>query len=789
MPTTQYIQLTIGGRLFDVPTSDDLPVTIDFQMEDEDNFEQKKGATAFDIVVPATLDNSEAMNTFFNPMSEDLSPDNFLKDVQPFSMVAGGNEFMVGKAILKRARKTNVPKDMEVDLYARNGDWAIENSELTLHDVVTDQTHIFDLSTATVPGVIDTSWNYDGSTEGEEFVYAPARYRNTFSESDTDIPLAGLKPAFFKYWLLYRGFKMAGYKVVSNFLDSEYFRRQVMPWTWGSFLYIDSPELDVLKFKAKLRTGICHFNISTNGTFTHPMDSGDNFYIDNETTDGAFDNAGTYDYLSGTFMRFTYLPSLHAQFGDLQFIMRFYSQMSYTVTYGSDLTIDILWALNGTLVQLTNLLTVSAGPIGSMINVDAVLQTTYLSPPMTSGDVLTARIVIGSNVGVTALASEIDVNFSVGSLYGETYLEMIGFKTPVGGIVDFKKHIGLKNYKWLDLFRGVIDEFNLQFQTDSIGKVVYIEPTHQYSLDSNPIASNPGYYSGALQDWTEKQDLNKITTIENYADYDQVFKIRYKNDENDGMYKLVSDRYKTNITEAMYQFPTRFKKGTREMENRFFGGSMHYKHEAFKSITGISPQLMCLIPENISNSSNPSSESLMLPKSAYYKGLVDRDVYGGWSLDGVDTYDLPFMFAVNYFQGGEDDPILTYCDQKIDPDGTPVKGMGLFKRFFWQRFAIMRHGKRMISSMALNNSDAMDFLQREYKIIGEGKYQLVAINGYRPLINDSTECTFWLWWPVSQEDYNNTFPSDNSVMHGIPDINTIDPKYTPLICLHSDIPT
>ena len=86
MPTTQYIQLIIGGRIFDVPTSEDLPVSIDFQMEDEDNFEQKKGSTAFDIVVPATLENSEAMNTFFNPMSEDYSPDNFLKDVVLFNI-------------------------------------------------------------------------------------------------------------------------------------------------------------------------------------------------------------------------------------------------------------------------------------------------------------------------------------------------------------------------------------------------------------------------------------------------------------------------------------------------------------------------------------------------------------------------------------------------------------------------------------------------------------------------------------------------------------------------------
>lgn len=788
MPQTQYIQLTIGGRVFDVPTSEELPVTIDMQMEDEDNFEQKKGATAFDIVVPATLDNSEAMNTFFNPMSEDLSPDNFLKDVQPFSMVAGGNELLVGKAILKRARKTDVPKDMEIDLYARNGDWAIENSELTLHDVVTDQTHIFDLSTATIPGVIDTSWAYDGSTEDEEFVYAPARYRNTFAEGDTDIPLEQFKPALFIYWLLYRGFQRAGYKIVSNFMDSEYFRRMTMPWTWGSFLYVDSSELDIMKFKARLSSFATYY-ISANGAFAHVMDSADGFVIDNESTDGAFDNSGTYAWnTSPDFMEFTYLPALFALFGSLQFIFRFKCTGTFDITYGSDLQIDVNWYKNGVLDTIQTVVTESAGPTQQRLGEPFIIDTYYTSPPLGSGDVVGVTVQLGTNVGVTALPSDLAVYMAPHTDTSETFLELVGFKTPVGGLVDFKNHPGLKNFKWIDLFRGVIDAFNLQFQTDSIGKRVYIEPTHPYSTDSNPLSLNPGYYTGGLQDWTDKQDLSKYTTVENYADYDQVFKIRCKDDNNDGMYKLVSDRYKTNLTEAIYQFPTRFKKGIKEMENRFFGPTMHYKHEGFKPITGVSPQLICLIPENLSNASNPSSEATMMPKLTYYKGLVDRDVYGGWSFGGDDTSNLPFMFAVNYFPGGEDDPILTYCDQKIAPSDTPVKGMGLFKRFFWQRFAIMRHGKRMISSMKLNNSDAMDSLQREFKIIGEGKYQLVSINGYRPLINDSTECTFWLWWPVTEDDYNNTFPSENSVMHETPDVNTIDPKYSPLICLHSDIP-
>ena len=262
-----------------------------------------------------------------------------------------------------------------------------------------------------------------------------------------------------------------------------------------------------------------------------------------------------------------------------------------------------------------------------------------------------------------------------------------------------------------------------------------------------------------------------------------------RQDNNDGLLKLMYDRHQTNLTQAKYVFPERFRKGASEMVNRFFSGVMHYKHTKWKAITGIAPQLIVLVPENISKTSNPESEYTFEPKLAWYAGLRDRAVVGGWNWDGDTALDLPYAFAVNYKAGGESDPILTYCDQRIsDGAGGYVQGYGLMKRFYWQRFAIMREGKLYDASFKLNNSDVMNWLHREFKAISGQRYQLIRIDMYKPLANVPTECTLWKFAPVTSKDADNTFPSDTCVMTSFPIPNSHDIAYVPMLCLITDIP-
>lgn len=781
MPDSKYVQLLIEGASFDLPVNEQIPVSISYEMEDEEDFSKKKAATSFNINVPATLQNSQWLNSFFRPESEDFTPDGFFSRIWNTVLKANGNELLVGKGFMVSASHTNKPEEFTLNIYGNNGDWAIQNSELTLYDVLSSNTHVLNEST------IIASWNADGNSEDNDYVYAPVRYRNAFSDGDTNVKVLDLCPSLFIYWLLYRGFKKAGYQIVSNFMDSNYFRRLVMPWTWGSFLFINSKQLDVLKFSAR-STGTQNWSEGAGSSFSinQLAEASNGYIINNDYTCGGFDNGGVYSTYNGVAV-FTYPNTLFTQFGSLIFGLSYTVAMKLDCDNNSNLSVRVEWYVNGALSYTDTIKSISAAALASATFFGKA--TSYFeTPAMNAGDVVEAKIRITGFKSLVGSASY--------QIYGaicnpdyECEFRYQYVKIPEGGIVDFKKYERFKDYKWLDLLRGCVDAFNLQFATDPISKKVYIEPEHPYSLNYNLTQDiQPGFNDGNRLDWRDKQDLLQKSTVEIFSDFEQVFKISMADDPQDGLLKLLQDRHSVNLSQAIYQFPERFKKGIKEKRNRFFSPVVHYSPQQWKhlSSSGATVQMIALVPENVSNTSNPEAENTFSPKLAWYKGLQDRNTYGFWQFNNKTIYDYPLLFAVNY--RNEDDPVLTYNDQLIGETGSGIVAPGLFRRFFQQRFAIMRHGKKYSTWMRLNNTDVMNFLHREYIIIGQSVYQLIGIDNYKPLSDDSTGVRLWRWYPVTAIDAANTFPSHDSVNSNTPIANTPDTKYYPTIALLSDIP-
>ncbi len=172
-----------------------------------------------------------------------------------------------------------------------------------------------------------------------------------------------------------------------------------------------------------------------------------------------------------------------------------------------------------------------------------------------------------------------------------------------------------------------------------------------------------------------------------------------------------------------------------------------------------------------------------MAKSCYYKWLVAG--VGTWKIDGEVSQQFPFMFSVNYKDGGELDPVLSYSDEKIKSGAGFVIGRGLLKRFYWQRLAIMRNGQWYNTWFRLNSNDVAN-LHREYKSYAGQKWELIQIKGYRPLQPQSTAVLMRKWAPVSATDFANTFPGADNVLTNT-SVNPLDIKYAPLKCLVSDI--
>jgi hypothetical protein len=163
--------------------------------------------------------------------------------------VNGTVPILKGVAQMTSASRSDKPEAYILDVQGGNGEWITNMQNLTLWDCLSTTPHTFDVAT------VEASWNpsssggYD-SDEDHDYVYAPVRYRQPFGVNDDTVNIYALRPSISIYWMIIRAFRQFGFTVNSNFLNSQYFRRMVLPWTWGSFYDINNQITDGMKFKA-----------------------------------------------------------------------------------------------------------------------------------------------------------------------------------------------------------------------------------------------------------------------------------------------------------------------------------------------------------------------------------------------------------------------------------------------------------------------------------------------------------------------------------------------------------
>lgn len=763
----KYLQLNIEGQEVELNDLDSLPISFNYQLEDSENFQQKKGSESFNITVPATLKNDKIFNTFHNPSVEDLTSGQIFRSHRACSILGNGYELLVGKAFLTEATHTNRPISYRMNCYGGNADWMIDLKEITLFDILSTISFTFDKPT------IEASWTFNGMSESLPYVFAPVKYGNwldDISQNENNVTVSSMKPSLSVYWILYKGFKSVGYKINSQFFDTDYFRRLVMPWVWGNFLSSEGTKYEIHKFRARSVNPY-----SASGGMTTPQFL--NVQCSNDSTNGMFDNNNTvpngdYQWLPGNQYEMQWKYNT-PNYGGLEVTLSIDVSVELRVSDNSNGDVWVHWYKNGVQITVEQIGHAQA-PFISLAGdtTDIGIKTSFFTQTVNNGDTISCRI-RGRRFESKAGHSHMQV--------GVEQFQVDYFRIPIGGTIQFDAYNGFKKIKFLDLLRGMIDTFNLSVATNPVDKTILIEPCHGSNIAGK-------FFNGDWIDWSDKQDVDKESILELFSDYEREVNFKFKNDPNDGLLKLVQDRNTNLLASGKYVFPDRFKAGKKEFENRFFSPVMHYEADQFKGITNVAPQMVVIVPENISNTSRSEAQNTFAPKLCWYKG--DIAGVGGWKFDGQDKTTLPYMFAVNYKQGGETDPILSYGDEKIGTiTGSEVLGIGLLRRFFWQRLAIMRNGQYYTTYLTLNNNDAARYAHREYKIIAGQKWELIQISDYRPLLNQSTKCFLRKWAPISQEDFIFTYPSQDSVLNG--NLNTLnyDIKYAQLKCLANDIPT
>ena len=790
MSANKYIRAWIDRQEIDLYPPETNPVSINYKLEDAEDFQVKTSSDALDQTFPATPNNDKNFNTFHNPGIEDFTPNQTYRSVRPGLISVRGYEVIVGKWLLVSASHGSCPIEYQADLYGNNADWIIALKDSTMYDFLKQINFTF-----TTANIIN-SWSFDGTNEALPYVYAPVRYGGamnglagaTYPADLTDVTLDinctadYLKPSISPYWIIYWAFKSLGYRVRSNFMDNNYFRRLVMPWTWGSFLVTDGTRLDQLKFLAKSASQAGYW---FKNDYTGLVD----LNVTNNSTDGAFDNgivAGapvySYDAVNKK-MNWTY--PVTTDFGTLQSTFRCQVNYNATVRGGALCASSVRWYKNGVedLTQIQSLFKPIA--VNSIIGVAGIgradaagISESFATFTVSPGDIISCAVGI-----------ELQKTGFTGS--GNIILNVVGFDyeystIPQGGLIDFQNYTAWQNYNFLDLLRGITDFFNLIVQTDPINKIVYFEPEFPFSIGNNLGAKSGGYFNGNFLNWDRKQDLKQKSTIALFSDYSRQLNYTLRDDSADGMLKLMQDRYTTTLGLGIYVLPDRFQTDVKQIQNRFFSPVMHYLVSQWQYIDGGAPQMIVMAPENVSNTSASAAQNTFQPKLAWYKGNVTGA--GGWMFEKSESTHYPFMFAVNYNDEGIDDPILSYSDEKIGYV-FPQVGKGLLKRFYWQRMAIIRNGQYYTTWMKLNNLDAMNWLHREFIICRGQRWQLVEINNYTPTVEKSTSVLMRKFVAISPVDDANTYPSADNVMNGTVSASGYETKYYPLMAFASDIPT
>jgi hypothetical protein len=858
MPYTNDLAITIDGAEVETGEIGKLGVNLSYSLEDPENFEQKQSSMSLGVTVPATPANDRIFNSFHNPNVEDRSigGGRHFSNPRKCEIRAGGVEILRGVSMLQSASHTRVPEKYTFNCYGQNGDWSIQMKDLTLWHCLGDATHTFNLTD------VEGSWFGFDFDENSDYVYAPVRYRQPFGENDDRVSIYHLRPSISIYWMIIRAFRQMGYTVKSDFLNTpNFFRRLVMPWVWGDFFDIDGSVKDAVQFKAAGTADEADISTCVDGgqtpsvgnnngyrkdgsfstyvfSFTGAGPSFFNFRLENTLIPYGFDNFGlyTFDDVTGT-MRWTYNPPAtlslfagnnitanflfnliaksHAPGGDST---RVRVEVTHVFFSGAPSTVSLL--------DYTGLDLTGGGTNGNLLE---RIPFSFPVSGIDKGDTIEIRLKIQSSGAASCSFEVINsqlITTNPGSAYSRfekifSTLEITSLQLGIGGTVNFKHYDKFRNYKFLDMFRGLIDAFNLSVQTNPIDKIVTIEPTHGYTLPGSVVVHD-GYFKPQRLDWTDLQDLNRENVVNLFSDSERQLDFQFKQDGSDGGQNIYAARYKgiylnnvtnskinnTNIDNgivagvpgaARYMFTERFRQGSRQMTNRFFSATMHYNHQSWKNIGGAgtvpgpAPQLIAIIPDNINDSSASAVTQTFEPKLAFYKGMTGIPDAGAWRWIGdpaapypelaATSYGLPHMFAVNYGTGGENDPVLSYCNQKING----VVCEGLLKKFFLKRLAIMRIGKQYRPWIHLNNRDMTNWLHRERIIINGSTYFLIGVDRYNPLSDDSSQCVLWKEAEPTIYDTANLYPTDYSLGGGT-SLGQFDLKYAPLLLFNTDLP-
>jgi len=687
----QNIKVFIDGKQVDLPTTDFI-LNMTFALKDKSGIAINTGSRSeYSFEFPATNNNNQIFSRFWD-VAEYTSNKQIFLDAY---IEVNGMAFFQGKCQLT---STKLRPDLYywqgqtylVAFYGNNVDWTVQvgNKFLFQYDYGThdynDSKIYLGLSN------VYSLFNYK---------YILIKWKDWAVAGQVDI--FEFTPAIFIKTIVDRIFADINYTVQSNFFNTEFFKRLILPIPLQDKIYDPQYGLDYLNIEVSdngvVPTG--GFYILTNQDYTPPL-------------------AVPNPYNIGTGV--------------------------YTVPVAGYYLIEGIGSI-------TNITTTASLAFGFSINGNppsVIFGQDNLTPPQpfTADTTVTGEEVVLLNAGDTIQFVLLSVVTGGGTYNRDVRMKITGEAIVQSGLnIDFRYFIN-KTWNSLDFIKGLAHAFNLTFQTDVNNRIVYIEPADTYLYQQiNPNITNlqTGFYNGQTNDKTQSIDLDKEGEIFSQSDIQSQFCLSWQYDSNDPTLDAINAGAGLDLMQAQFIFPTnRFQSGQEIVENPFFSATLCISDNTITTpTTNLTPVIPLIWSVNyLEQPTSTEANYDIMPRILYsdqnYLNLNGEiNVYSIPLFGGVGSVFVPPAYMIDYNTSNGNFISLSFGNETVN--GFNIKG--LLERFYLYEFIRQQSGKHVECYVFWNVLEIFNLDFRKYVKIHGDNYILQEVNSFNIAANRSTK--------------------------------------------------
>lgn len=626
-------RLEINGT--NVPIIKDFPISLNYSVTDIRSPENVKSSFSKTIQIPMSKEVNDLFELIFevNVSLQTFNP-NLKSDAvfykEEIPQFKGSAQVL---SIVKKYDGSTIPDHFEINLIGESGDIFLAMGDAYLTDLnYTDLNHAFTSANLNWTPTLGTGYTYPfidyGFTQG-----------NGFNWKFTD-----LKPAIFAREYLKRIFAAAGYSWQSNFLDSTFFKRLLIPDVNEGRVKIDPALIANCEFYANLtfnQTWTSFGSVIGNSWFyTYLFPPGNKLDYDDDVNPPFNDPGNVW------VVNFTAPLSLSYNLVSNNNIRFYVTPPAGTVSVSGGSTVNFTCEIQrqipgGWATESQSTQTVYVNSLGNFdFNITVGVSNYY-----PAGTVLRAAYYYNITTGITFL-NAFNNPITTGSsqlnyvqLPNSTFFaKVVNDDLYYGGTVVMKNTVP-QNIKQKDFFKSIIQMFNLRVEPDKNNpKLLTIEPHNDFYYSTNQAL-----------DWTKKLDISKEIEVIPMGELDsRTYEFQYKSDK-DGFNSNYENEFKMTYGKEFINIQNDFIKNTKTTEV-IFSGTPSASYPNFNMVVPRFYQQDDLtIPAGIKNIKCNI-------RILYWSGLKSCYAYN-WSVNGSVSIANQYPYA-----GHVDDPYSPTVD-------------------------------------------------------------------------------------------------------------------------------